>query len=64
MLVCDARYKEVVVLVTLAIFAGFAALLLLMGWAGAESRPAFLDPTEKHPPFVTPIRLDANRDRQ
>jgi len=64
MLVCDLRHKEVVVLVTLAIFAGFAALLLLMGWAGAESRPAFLDPTVKHPPFVTPIRLDADRDRR
>jgi hypothetical protein len=45
-------------LVTLVIFVGFTALLLLMGWAGAESRPDFIDPTEKHGPFVTPIRLD------
>jgi hypothetical protein len=45
-------------LLTLAILAAFAALLLLMGWAGAESRPDFLDPTKKHGPFVTPFRLD------
>jgi hypothetical protein len=45
-------------LFTLVIFAAFIALLLLMGWAGAESRPDLLDPTKKHGPFVTPIRLD------
>jgi hypothetical protein len=45
-------------LFTLVVLVGFAAVLLLMGWAGAESRPDFLDPTQKHGPFVTPIRLD------
>jgi hypothetical protein len=45
-------------LFTLAIFAGFALLLLLMGWASAESRPDFIDPTKKHGPFITPVRLD------
>jgi hypothetical protein len=45
-------------LFTFVIFVAFIALLLLMGWAGAESRPDFLDPTKKHGPFVTPIRLD------
>jgi hypothetical protein len=49
-------------LVALAFFAGSAALLLLMGWAGAESRPGFLDPNRKHPPFVTPIRLDTDQE--
>ena len=52
---CSICYK---MLVTLAIFAAFALLLLLMGWAGAESRPDFVDPTKKHGPFVTPIRVD------
>jgi hypothetical protein len=45
-------------LFTLAIFAGFALVLLLMGWASAESRPDFIDPTTKHGPFMTPIRVD------
>ena len=39
----------------LAIFAAFALLLILMGMYGVESRPDFLDPNEKHGPFVTPI---------
>jgi hypothetical protein len=42
-------------LVTLAIFAGFALLLLLMGWASAESRPGFLDPESRPQPFAAPI---------
>ena len=45
-------------LFTLIIFAAFAAVLLLMGWASAESRPDFLDPRTKHQPFAGPIRLD------
>jgi hypothetical protein len=40
------------------ILAGFVALLLMMGWFGAESRPDFLDPRKKHGPFISPIRLD------
>lgn len=43
-------------LLGLAILAGFAVLLILMGIYSVESRPDFLDPTEKHGPFVTPIR--------
>jgi hypothetical protein len=46
------------VLLGLAILAGFAIALLLMGWLSVESRPDFLDPTKKHPKFVAPIRLD------
>jgi hypothetical protein len=46
-------------LVALAFFAGFVGLLLFLGWASAESRPGFLDPDGKHPPFVT--RLDADQ---
>ncbi len=48
-------------LVTLAIFAGFALLLILMGFFGAESRPDFLDPNEKHGSFVTPLGLKSRR---
>jgi hypothetical protein len=40
-----------------AILAGFAVLLLLMGWLGAESRPDFLDPTKKHRSFSSLARL-------
>ena len=36
-----------------------------MGRAGAESRPGLpRSPTTKHRPFVTPIHLDAEHDRQ
>ena len=49
-------------LVGLALFAGFVALLLFQGWAAVESRPAFLDPREKQPPFLTPFRLDEDRN--
>ena len=45
-------------LFTFAIFAAFAVLLLLMGWASAESRPDFIDPNTKHQPVTAPIRLD------
>jgi hypothetical protein len=44
-------------LVGLLILAGFAALLLLMGWFGAESRPDFIDPRKKHGPFMSPFRF-------
>jgi hypothetical protein len=37
------------------VFAGFALLMLLMGWASSESRPGFLDPTGRPDPFATPI---------
>ncbi len=50
-------------LVALAFLAGFFGLLLFLGWAEVESRPAFLDPTRKFPPFVTPIRLDEDEPR-
>jgi hypothetical protein len=50
------------VLVALAFFAGFVGLLLFLGWASAESRPGFLDPNKKQPPFVTPIRLDKDHE--
>jgi hypothetical protein len=46
------------VLLGLAICAGFAVILLLMGWLSAESRPDFLDPTVKHAKFVAPIRSE------
>jgi hypothetical protein len=42
----------------LAIFAAFAVLLILMGLFGTESRPDFLDPNQKHRPFVTPLGRD------
>ena len=45
-------------LLGLAILATFAVLLVLMGLFGAESRPDFLDPSEKHRPFVTPLGRD------
>jgi hypothetical protein len=45
-------------LLGLLILAGFALLLLAMGWFGAESRPDFLDPRKKHGPFISSIRLD------
>ena len=48
--------------VALALFAGSVALLLFLGWASVESRPGFLDPTRKQPPFVTPIRLDGDQE--
>jgi hypothetical protein len=48
-------------LLGLALFAGVIGLLLFMGWAGAESRPGFLDPRKKQTPFVTPIYLDADQ---
>ena len=40
---------------TLLTVAGFVLLLLLSGRFGAESRPDFLDPREKHGPFVSPV---------
>jgi hypothetical protein len=45
-------------LVALAMFAGFAVLLVFLGWVSAESRPAFINPNKKHQPFAGPIRLD------
>ena len=45
-------------LITLAIFAAFAAVLLLMGWASVGSRPDFIDPNTKHQKVAAPIRLD------
>ena len=48
-------------LVALAFFAGFVGLLLFMGWGAAESRPAFLDPNTKYPPYVTPMTLDSDQ---
>jgi hypothetical protein len=42
-------------LIELAILPGFALLLLLMGWASAESRPAFLDPDARPEPFLKPF---------
>jgi hypothetical protein len=46
------------VLLELLIFAAFALVLLLMGWASAESRPDFIDPGTKHQPVTAQIRLD------
>lgn len=42
-------------LITIGIFAALALLLLLMGWASAESRPGFLDPNSRPEPFAAPI---------
>jgi hypothetical protein len=42
-------------LIALALFAGFALLMLLMGWASAETRPGFLDPNARLQPFTAPI---------
>ena len=44
-------------LLGLLILAGFALLLLSMGWLGAESRPDFVDPRKKHGPFISPFRI-------
>jgi hypothetical protein len=48
--------------VALAFFAGFVGLLLFLGWAAAESRPGFLDPNTKFPPYVAPITLDRDQE--
>ena len=45
-------------LIAIAVFAGLAALALMVGWLGAESRPGFLDPDARPDPFVTPIRAE------
>jgi hypothetical protein len=45
----------------LAILAVLAAILILVGFFGAESRPDFLDPRRKHGPFITPFRLKSSR---
>jgi hypothetical protein len=42
---------------TLLTLAGFIVLILLSGRFGAESRPDFLDPREKHGTFLAPFRL-------
>jgi hypothetical protein len=53
--ICSICHK---MLLPLLILAASAAILVFMGWAGAETRPDFLDPNTKHGPFVTPTRVD------
>jgi hypothetical protein len=42
-------------LLTLAIVAAVALLLVVIDRFGAESRPDFVDPRHKHGPFITPF---------